>query len=158
MDAHATLTNLLVMGDMIGLAYLGDLSDAEFMQRPHAKCNHLNWQVGHLIVSEHAMMSKIAPMPDLPAGFAEKYTKETATSDDASNFSNKEELLATHKAQRAGTLVALSKLSAEELDEPTGIDYAPTKGALVSMQGCHWLMHCGQWVVVRRENDKPILI
>ncbi len=158
MDAQASLTNLLAMGDMIGLAYLGDLSDAELMQRPHPKCNHLNWQVGHLIASENALMSKIAPMPELPAGFAEKYSKEAAVSDDASRFATKDELLATHKAQRAGTLAALSKLSAEQLDEPTGIDYAPTKGALVAMQGCHWLMHCGQWVVVRRENDKPVLI
>lgn len=158
MDAQAALRDLLSMADMIGLAYITDLSDAELMQRPHPKCNHLNWQVGHLITSEHQLMSQIATMPELPAGFAEKYSKETATSDDASQFATKEELLAAHKAQRGGTLEALTKMSAEELDAATGISYAPTKGALVSMQGCHWLMHCGQWVVVRRENDKPILI
>ena len=49
------------------------------------------------------MVNKAVPgsMPALPAGFAEKYSKETAASDDASKFAKKDELLAIHKQQRA---------------------------------------------------------
>ncbi len=158
MDAQTAIRNVLGTGEMIGMAYLGDLTDAELMQRPHAKCNHLNWQVGHLIVSENQLVGTAWPMPELPAGFAEKYKKETAGSDDASQFATKDELMATYKTQRAATLEVLAKATAEELDQSTGVEYAPTRGQLISLNGEHWLMHAGQWVIVRRQNDKPVLI
>jgi hypothetical protein len=160
MNAIGAIRGSLEMADMVGMAYLGDLSDAEFMQRPHPQCNHINWQVGHLISSEHSMLEAIAPgaMPALPAGFAEKYTKDTATSDDPSQFASKDELMQAYKAQRAATLAVLEATPESDLDAETGIHYAPTKGALLGMQGAHWLMHCGQWVIVRRNNGKPVVI
>ncbi len=158
MDAQTAIRNVLATGEMIGMAYLGDLSDAELMQRPHAKCNHLNWQVGHLIVSENSLVGMAWPMPSLPAGFKEKYIKEAAASDDPSKFATKDELMAAYKTQRAATLEVLAKVSAEDLDQPSGVDYAPTRGQLISLNGEHWLMHAGQWVIVRRQNDKPVLI
>ena len=158
MDAQTAIRNVLATGEMIGMAYLGDLTDAELMQRPHPKCNHLNWQVGHLIASENSLVGMAWPMPSLPAGFKEKYAKETASIDDASQFATKDELMAVYKAQRAATLAILAKVTAEELDQPTGVDYAPTRGQLISLNGEHWLMHAGQWVIVRRQNDKPVLI
>jgi hypothetical protein len=29
---------------------------------------------------------------------------------------------------------------------------------MLSMQGSHWMMHAGQWVIVRRNLGKPVLI
>lgn len=148
------------MAEMVGMAYVGDLSDAELMDRPHADCNHLNWQIGHLICSEHALVSGMSPgaMPALPEGFAAKYAKEAAKSDDPSHFATKDELLRTYREQRDATLAVLAACSAEDLDAPSGVDYAPTRGALLQMQGAHWLMHCGQWVIVRRQHGKPVVI
>jgi len=159
MNAREAIKLAIEMGDMVSLPYLEDLNDAELMRRPCPGCNHINWQVGHLIVSENEMMNQAIPgsLPALPTGFAEKYSKETATSDDASKFSKKDELLKIHKAQRAATLAALNKLTDEKLDAGTGLDYAPTLGSVLSMQGSHWLMHAGQWVVVRRQlGRKPL--
>jgi hypothetical protein len=105
------------------------------------------------------MTSIVAPgtMPPLPAGFAEKYTKDTATSDNAASFLKKAELLKVFEEQRAGTLKALEKQSDADLDKPTGVAYAPTVGAMFSMQGTHWVMHAGQWAVVRRQlGRKPL--
>ena len=160
MDAQTAIRESLAMAEMVSMAYIADLSDAELLQRPHDQCNHLNWQIGHLVAAENHLLSQIAPgeMPALPEGFAEKYSKETASINDPSAFATKDELLATYQAQRQATLAILSKISAEDLDAPTGIDYAPTKAALISMQGAHWLMHCGQWVIVRRNNGKPVVI
>lgn len=159
MNGRDAIKLTLDMGDMVGLAYVQDLTDAELMLRPHADCNHINWQLGHIISSENHMLNQLAPgsMPPLPAGFAEKYTKETAKSNDGTKFASKETLLATHKQQRAATLAALAKLSDADLDKSTGIEYAPTVGALVALQGSHWLMHAGQWVIVRRGLGKPAL-
>lgn len=160
MDAATAIKISLDTAEMIGMAYLQDLSDAELMKRPHPSCNHLNWQVGHLIVAENQMISGIAAdkMPALPEGFAAKYSKETANSDDASDFASKDELFDAYKTQRAATVQVLESLSAEDLDKPTGVDYAPTVGSMLAMQANHWLMHCGQWVVVRRETGKPVVI
>ncbi len=160
MDAIAAIKVSLETADMVGMAYLADLSDAELMERPHPGCNHINWQLGHLICSEHQMISSLAAdaMPALPTGFDAKYSKESAGSDDPSQFVPKEELLEAYRAQRAGTLAVLAASTPDQLDEPTGVSYAPTRGAMLLMQANHWLMHCGQWVIVRRSHGKPIAI
>ncbi|MGE3776771.1 MAG: DinB family protein [Pirellulaceae bacterium] len=159
MNAVEALRLTIDMGEFVGTSYLKDLTDEELMDRPHPGCNHVNWQVGHLIVSEHRMIEGILPgsMPALPAGFAARYTKESATSDRASDFATKEELLSTFQKQRAATLAALSKLSDSDLNKPTGVEYAPTVGSMFALQGSHWLMHCGQWVITRRKFGRPPL-
>jgi uncharacterized damage-inducible protein DinB len=147
------------MGRHISTGYLEDLTDQELLHRPAKGANHINWQLGHLIQSEHEMINIVAPgaMPTLPAGFAETYTKDTAGSDDASKFLKKAELLKVFEEQRAATLKALEKLSDADFDKPTGVEYAPTVGAMFSMQGTHWVMHAGQWAVVRRQlGRKPM--
>ncbi len=160
MNAQDVIRTSLATADMIAMAYLSDLTDADLMRRPHPACNHLNWQVGHLIVNEHQLMSKVLPgaMPELPAGFAARYDKGTIGNDDPAAFADKATLMAQYQAQRKGTLAALEWVSATELDRVTGIDYAPTVGAMFLLQADHWLMHCGQWVVVRRQLGKPVLI
>ncbi|MCA9194257.1 MAG: DinB family protein [Planctomycetales bacterium] len=150
----------LNMAEYVGLAYVNDLSDAELLRRPHPKCNHLNFQLGHLVTSENAMMNSAFPgkMPALPEGMMEKYAKEAGASDNSADFLSKEQLMATYRQQRDATLALLAGCTDDDLAKDTGIDYAPKLGDLFRIQGEHWLMHCGQWVVVRRELDKPIVI
>lgn len=146
-------------GQMIALGYLEDLTDQELFHRPAPGANHINWQLGHLIVAEHQMINQARPgsMPPLPDGFAERYAKENAGSDDPSQFLTKEQLLSVFREQRAATLRALSTVTDEELDRPSGVPYAPTVAALFSMQGTHWVMHAGQWAVIRRQlGRKPL--
>jgi len=146
-------------GKMISLGYLEDLTDQELPHRPAKGANHINWQLGHLIESENQMTNIALPgsMPPLPAGFAEKYNKDTAGSDNAASFLKKAELLKVFEQQRAATLKALEKVSEADLDKSTGVDYAPTIGAMFAMQGTHWVMHAGQWAVVRRQlGRKPL--
>ena len=142
---------------MICLGYLQDLSDEDLMLRPHLGCNHLNWQVGHLIQSEHEMMQRVAAMPPLPVGFAKRYAKETQASNRPADFCTKDELLQVQLEQRAGTLQVLARVTESDLDRETGVDYAPTVGALLALVPAHWLMHAGQWVIVRRELGRPTL-
>lgn len=142
--------------------YLDDLTDEELMLRPHSNCNHINWQLGHLILSDHTMVSGVVPgkMPDLPRGFAEKYSKEVVGCDDASAFCSKSELLQLATEQLAAVLDLLAGMSDEDLDveTPESLNaYAPTAGAVFSMLGSHWMMHSGQWIVVRRQLGRPAL-
>ncbi|HMC12653.1 MAG TPA: DinB family protein, partial [Pirellulaceae bacterium] len=159
MNAKDAIKISIDMGQKITLDYLKDLTDKELLHRPAKGANHINWQLGHLIESENQMGNMAVPgsMPPLPAGFAEKYTKDTATSDDASKFLKKDELLKLFEEQRVATRKALDKSSEADLDKPTGQSWAPTVASLFSMAGTHWVMHAGQWAVVRRQLGRPPL-
>jgi len=162
MNARDAIKLSIDSGKMITLAYLDDLSDDDLLQRPHPDCNHIKWQAGHLIASEHQMIETACPgsMSALPDGFAERYTKETAPSDDPAAFDSKDDLLRLFEEQRSGTLQALSGLSDNDLDKPAPEEmqaYAPTVGDVFSLQGGHWMMHAGQWAVIRRQLGRPPL-
>tara|TARA_R110002111_G_C6004047_1_gene373561 strand:- start:3862 stop:4353 length:492 start_codon:yes stop_codon:yes gene_type:complete len=142
--------------------YLEDLTDAELLVRPAEKMNHIAWQLGHLISSEHFHVTQIAPdsMPRLPAGFKEQYSKETAASDHPADFHTKAEYLQLMQEQRQGTLNVLAELSDQELMQPAPetVRYlGPTKGCVFAGESTHWMMHAGQWAVVRRNLGKPPL-
>ena len=162
MDARDALKISINMGRMITTSYLEDLTDAEMLHRPCAGANHINWQLGHLIASEHGLVSGVCPgaMPPLPEGFAEKYSRDNAGVDDAAKFENKETLLKVYQEQRAGTMAALEQLSNDDLDEPSPEQfraYAPNVAAVFEMQGSHYVMHAGQWAVIRRQLGRPPL-
>ena len=163
MNSVETIKNTIQTADMVCNAYLDDLTDADLMKRPHPKCNHLNWQVGHLIASDNMMANGCFPgtLPALPEGFEEKYSKETTGNDDASAFHTKAELMEIFKKQRELVVSKLDQLSESDLDKPAPESmqaYAPNVGAALNMLGSHWLMHAGQWVIVRRELGREIVI
>ena len=156
MDTKSAIKAAIDTSNMISTSYLGDLTDEEMMHRPAPAANHIKWQVGHLIASEFNMINQVAPgsLPALPDGFADKYNKETSKLDDASAFDSKADLLALHEKQRAATLAALETIADEEFDKPSPEEiqaYAPTVGHAFLMQDVHWMMHAGQWAVVRRQ-------
>jgi hypothetical protein len=136
-----------------------DLTDKELLHRPHPACNHLNWQLGHLIVAEHGLIEKEMPgaMPPLPAGFAEKYGMDKTGVDDPKALATKAELVSTMKEQRAGLLKAFEKASDDDLGRKTE-GWTPNVGALfLAAASSHWLMHLGQWSVIRRQlGRKPL--
>ena len=163
MNSIEAIQNTIQTADMVAQSYLNDLTDEEMMVRPHADCNHINWQVGHLIQSDHDMASGCIgdALPPLPDGFAEKYSKDHSKSDDASAFCSKAELMDVFQKQRQAILGELAKLSDADLDQPAPEamqSYAPTWGAAFNMIGSHWMMHVGQWVVVRRILGREIIM
>jgi len=124
---EALITNLKTSAMVCGM-YLEDLTDEEAMQRPHPKCNHINWQLGHLIASEFGMASACG-----------------------------EGIPKQHEA----ILGVIAGMSDDDFDKPGPESmqaYAPTMGALVNMMGSHWMMHAGQWVVLRRQLGRDIVI
>ena len=163
MNSREAIKNSIQTADMVCGAYLSDLTDVELMQRPHAECNHINWQVGHLISSDFNMANGCIPglLSELPEGFADKYSKETTNIDDAAAFCSKEELMSLAQTQRAAILAKLDELEDSDLAKaaPESMQsYAPTVGAALNMLGGHWMMHAGQWVIVRRNLGREIVI
>jgi hypothetical protein len=147
---------------MVGM-YLSDLSDADLLVRPVPGANHIAWQLGHLIVSEPHLMAAYLPgvkWPPLPAGFAEKHTKETARLDAADQFYKKNEYLSLYGQVREATIGGLEKLADADLDRPTTGDmakFAPNVGAFFLLNANHTMMHLGQFTALRRKLGKPVL-
>ena len=162
MNFKDSIRSSLRVSDFLVQGYLADITPDEMLVRPVPEANHIAWQLGHLIKSEHQLMEGAYPgkMPPLPAGFAEKYTKETSTIDAPQAFHKKAEFLKLYSEQRAGTKTLLDKVTDSDLDKP-GPEafraYCPTIAALFALQGSHWLMHAGQWAVIRRKLGRPPL-
>jgi hypothetical protein len=162
MNARQALKESMATPEMVCNGYLADLTDEELFVRPVEGANHIAWQLGHLINGEHNMIESVCPgsMPAVPDGFAEKHTKETASNDDPGAFCSKDEYLKLAGEQRAATKAALEKLSDEDLDKPSPEamqQVAANVGGMFSMQPTHWLMHAGQWAVLRRKLGRAPL-
>jgi hypothetical protein len=141
---------------------LADFTDADLLVRPCANANHTAWMLGHLTVAENHMGNAAKPgsMPELPAGFADKFTKETCAKDDANFFPKKKELLDQLARQRAATVAWTKTLTPADAAKPTPEPmrrFVPTVGALPVMIPVHAAMHIGQMQVIRRKLGKPIL-
>jgi hypothetical protein len=162
MNTHQALKSSIVSGQTVCEAYLKDMSDADLLVRPVPGTNHIAWQLGHLLQAEHDMIEAVKPgsMPELPAGFREKHSKETAKSDDPKAFLTKAQYLDAFKKQRAGTLAALEATNDAEFDKqaPEKLRaFLKTVADVYTMQSTHWLMHAGQWAIVWRKLGRPPL-
>ncbi|HTW95622.1 MAG TPA: DinB family protein [Tepidisphaeraceae bacterium] len=147
--------------DMLKMT-LADFSDADLLVRPCPGANHAAWQIGHLIVAETRLINGVTPaaMPELPAGFADHFNKETASKDDPNFFPGKSPLMDQFSKTRQATVKWVSGLTQADLDKPMSGPVAqrvPTVGHLVMMLPGHVLMHLGQFQVIRRKLGKPIL-
>lgn len=162
MDTKQALKSAINGGQHLVESYLADLSDADLLVRPIPGTNHIAWQLGHLIAAENMMLDAVRPgsMPKLPAGFKEKHGKEAAKSDDPKAFLTKAEYLELFKQQRNGTLAVLETMSDAELGKeapPSLRSFLKRIGDVFAMQGTHWVMHAGQWAIIRRKLGRPPL-
>ncbi|MGI9427415.1 MAG: DinB family protein, partial [Bythopirellula sp.] len=153
----------LSTSSMVLSGYLSDLSDAELMIRPGEGCNHLAWQLGHLIASECSLLEMVSPgaAAELPEGFADAHSKEAAGEDDPAKFCTKQEYLELFEKVHAATAAALGQCSDEDLDQPGPENFGdmfPTVGHVYVLIATHPMMHAGQFVPVRRKLGKPILM
>ncbi|HEX3357210.1 MAG TPA: DinB family protein [Tepidisphaeraceae bacterium] len=163
MNAIEVLIGGLTQSSEMLKVTLADFTDAELIQRPVAGANHPLWQLGHLCVAETNLMNMASPgsMPELPAGFADRFAnKKTNHVDDPKQLATKAELVELFGKIRAATIAATKKLSEADLSKPGPENLrqmAPTVGAIVGLQTGHTMMHLGQIQVARRKLGKPIL-
>ena len=163
MNAKDAIRSSANLSSTVLKTYISDLDDADLMRRPSAGCNHLAWQLGHLISSEVQLLEKAAPGrgTKLPAGFAEAHSKEACKNDDPAKFHGKSTYVDLFDKVRAASLAALDDYAPSDLDNPAPEDireFCPTMGDLFGLIAAHPLMHAGQFAVVRRQLGKPILM
>jgi hypothetical protein len=142
--------------------YLADLTDTDLLVRPVAAANHVAWQLGHLIVSHHEMLSEVGVrLSPLPPGFVENHTRAAAGSDEPAQFLTRDSYLALLDQVRQAALAALETMSDAQLAQPAPEkmrSYAPTIASVFNTVGTHEMMHTGQFAVLRRKLGKPIVM
>lgn len=163
MKAQDVIANTYQSSNFILRSYFSDLSDADLMHRPGPGCNHLAWQLGHLISSEASLLNAVCPgmAAELPDGFAARYTKETVNNDSAEAFDSKDSFLRMMDLNQEAALRALARVDDSQLQE-SGPEFLqptfPTVASVLILIATHGLMHAGQFVPVRRKLGKPIVI
>ena len=141
---------------------LADFSDADMLVRPCPGANHATWQLGHLTVAEGGLLNMVGEglVQGPPAEFAAKFSKETASKDDAGFFPKKAAVLEQFNKINAAVAAWAKTLKPEDLAKPTKgrmVDFAPTTGHVIALLSNHNMMHIGQFQVIRRKLGKPIL-
>lgn len=145
------------------LMLLGDLSDKDVTVRPAPSANNIAWQLAHLAVAEKFLLDGQLPgvqYPAVPEAITQLGTERTGKVDPAGGYLSKTQYLECVQAQRAATIAAVDKLSDSDLDKATTnsmAKFAPTLGALLILTANHTLMHGGQFTVVRRALNKPVV-
>jgi hypothetical protein len=142
--------------------FVGDLTDQELTVRPVPSANNIAWQLGHIIEGEAGLGSALpgAVYPELPASLKGQYGSKQATTGPAGGYLTKAQYLEWFNKLRAATIANVDKLSDADLDKPnTGpmAKFAPLYADLIVLLANHTLMHAGQFSVVRRALNKPIL-
>lgn len=161
MTAHDVLAQLVEFCHSVTQDYLDDLTDSELFVRSVPGSNHIAWQLGHIIVSTQGMLRALGHgAPELPERFAEAHTAATAASDEPADFFPKSEYLRLKRECCAAALAAIAATPDERLTDPAPESmraYAPTAAAVLALLGTHWLMHCGQFVPIRRKLGRAPL-
>ena len=163
MNSRSAIVATMDISLMILKQYISDLSDTELLVRPAPGCNHIAWQLGHLISSECGLLAGISPgaAPELPAGFKEKHDKANAKSDAPGDFCSKATYLELIDRVHAASVKGLEAFDDAGLDQPSPEHFRkmfPTVGHIWVLIATHPMMHAGQFVPLRRALGKPVLI
>jgi hypothetical protein len=160
MDPRQLLSNGLTKTFERLKQHLDDFSDADLMTRPVPAANHANWQIGHLAGIEVKACNQLGLKIDAPADVGARYAKDLASSDDASKFLKKDELIKILGETNAALSSWIGSMPPEDLSKPAPEPFrqwAPTNAALASLFPGHTAMHIGQIQVLRRKLGKKVL-
>jgi hypothetical protein len=163
MNAKDAIRETLNTSMLVLKSYVSDLTDAELLTRPGPGCNHIAWQLGHLINSECGLMNMIRPgsAPELPAGFGERHGKDAAGVNDPAKFETKERYLELFELVNAAFLKLLDDYPEADFALPAPENFRsmfPTMASMFILTATHPMMHAGQFVPVRRALGKPVVI
>ncbi len=160
MDTKQTIEKAFEVSTFWVQTLVSDLTDADLLVRPTPDANHIAWQFGHLLSAESGLVSTAIPSASyrLPEGFKEQHNKTTAMKNDG--FFTKDQYFALFHEVRKSTLAALATVNDTDLDRPVQmpIPFIKKAGDCLIVASGHWLLHAGQWSVVRRCLGKPRLI
>ena len=155
-----TLAFSLEAARMMLNRFTEDLKPEEYLHRPVPKANCAAWTIGHLIMAERRLGSRIGPaFPEIPAGFERRFAREEGAPQ-AAEFGDVTILRPLFNAHRDATIAAVKALPIARLLEPVQsmIPTVNTLGELIAFMPLHQVMHVGQITIIRRSLGRPPIV
>jgi uncharacterized damage-inducible protein DinB len=139
--------------------FLDELKPEEFLHQPCPGGNCAAWIVGHLVCSAHRQLKSLgaADVPELPAGFAERFATTKAAASTPGDYGDPKELLRLFDAvhQRLSAQVRQMTDAALAGPPPFATPLFANTGEALNFMGLHIAMHMGQVSVIRRSLGYP---
>ncbi len=143
---------------------LADIPEANWFDMPAPSTTHVAWQVGHLAVSQAALIHGRCfgrGIPDcVPAGFPQAFGRGSTPVPDAARQPTIAEIRATFERLHAEAMDLIAGLSESDLAQPAGTEPHPmftTKEGAIAMAFMHETFHAGQIALLRRLAGQPAL-
>ena len=143
---------------------LEDIPDADWFTMPAPETTHVAWQVGHLAVSQAALIHGRCfgkAIPDcVPEGFAAAFGRGSAPVADAAKYPAVTEIRVAFDQLHTESTRLVGGLSDADLIQPAGTEPHPmfaTKEEAIAMAFMHETMHAGQIALLRRLAGKAAL-
>ncbi|HQY89835.1 MAG TPA: DinB family protein [Tepidisphaeraceae bacterium] len=141
--------------------FVDDLSSKEMHHRLCADSNCAAWIIGHLVLTDRFLLTKLgANPPELSSDFEEKYQNEPSATK-RSDYGDTSDLMKQMDAHRTMLIEAVKKLDPKKLDEPLEQPRPVFKTFgefLTFLSGLHFATHIGQITYIRRSLGRPPLI
>jgi hypothetical protein len=141
-------------------SFLKDFTDADMFYRPAKSANNATWQMGHLCNSTRGMVTGCAPSIAFPFEDDARFGKSKASIDDPAFFPGKAELMERFDKAMDAAAAWVATLSDADMAAPSPErmkPFAPTFGNVALLLAMHPIMHIGQFTVMRRGLEKPVL-
>lgn len=137
---------------------IGDLSDADFVQRPDAKTNAVAWVAAHAVEYRARMLSVLGTPFD--SGWGGRFERGADTSGDVA-YPSRDEVTRTAAAVNAQVHATLSTLTDAALAEPAKGPVPPgitTIADQIAFFALHDSYHVGQLAYMRKALGYPQLV
>lgn len=141
--------------------YIDDLKPEEFHVRPCPGGNDTAWVIGHLARTAYRQLKfmQVPNVPDLPAGFEEKFAATKQPAPGEAETGDPKESLRQFDFYHGLLINAVLALPDDALGDPPPFStpFFTTLGEALNFLALHVAMHLGQVTVVRRSLGYPPL-
>ena len=158
--ANETIAFALTTAQSLLKRYVADLTPDEYLHRPAPKANCTAWLIGHLTLSDRAVLKRLgAPLPELPEGFEHRFSRDEGCPQ-AAEFGDVSKLMSLFDEHRSRLVATIRAAPPELLDKPLDKPHPmfSNVGEVATFIALHGAMHAGQITIIRRSLGRPPII
>ena len=163
MNFKDSIRSSLRISDFLAQGYLADITPDEMLHRPvpERKSHCLAVRPSHRVRTPFGR-SRRARLHARAARWLRRTTspRQRPIAITRPTIFSKEEYIELAKKVRAATLQVLDRFNDADFDKPVTARVPPfvkCAGDCFATIGPHWSLHAGQWVVIRRKLNRPVM-
>lgn len=158
-SAQEMIAHSLHAAQLMMHRFIDELKPAEFLHQPCPGSNCTAWILGHLTRTAHRQLKFLgaANVPDLPAGFEEKFATTKVAATAPGDCGDPKELVRLFDDMHQRLVAQAKQMSDAALagPPPFAAPLFANAGEALNFMGLHIAMHLGQVTVIRRSLGYP---